>query len=114
MLTIPAVVDVPLKVDKDGTIRVGTTRVTLESVIADHQRGASPESIVEHFPVLNIADVYHVLGYYVNHRADIDEYMRRQREEGERIRREWEAEHPPPPVREELQARLAARHTKRE
>ena len=36
---------VPLKIDEDGTIRVGGTRMTLDLIIAEHRAGASPEQI---------------------------------------------------------------------
>lgn len=37
--------ELPLRLDAQGTIRVGRSRVTLDIVIAAYQRGASPESI---------------------------------------------------------------------
>lgn len=109
MLEFPAAVDVPLRADEYGTIRVGGTRVTLESVIADFHRGATPEEIVHDFPTLKVADVYHVIGYYVAHRAEVDAYVQRQHDESERIRREWEAEHPPTLTKADLLARLDAK-----
>ncbi len=99
----------PLHTDEQGSIRVGGTRVTLESVIADFQRGATPEEIVHAFPVLNVADVYQVIGYYLHNRAEVDAYIQRQHEEGERLRREWEKEHPSTLTREVLEARLEAK-----
>jgi len=109
MLEFPAAVDVPLKADMYGTIRVGGTRVTLEVVVADFHRGATPEEIVHDFPTLKVADVYHVIGYYLANRAEVDAYIQRQDEEGERIRREWEATHPPTLTKAMLLARLEAR-----
>ena len=108
MLATPAV-DVPLRPDEHGTIRVGGTRVTLESVVADFHRGATPEEIVHDFPVLKLPDVYHVIGYYLANRDEVDAYIQHQHEEGERLRREWEAEHPPTLTRAMLEARLAAK-----
>jgi uncharacterized protein (DUF433 family) len=108
-MPIPAVINIPLEPDEHGTIRVGGTRVTLESVIADYHRGATPEEIVHDFPVLKVADVYHVIGYFLENRAELDAYIQRQHEEGERLRREWEAEHPPRLTRDVLQARSKAK-----
>ena len=108
-MPIPAIVNIPLEPDEHGTIRMGGTRVTLESVIADYHRGATPEEIVHDFPLLEVADVYHVLGYYLDNRADLDAYIQRQHEEGQRLRREWESEHPPGLTREVLEARLGAK-----
>lgn len=99
----------PMRADESGTIRVGGTRVTLESVIADYERGATPEKIVEDFDVLKVADVYYVIGYYLRHRAEIDDYIRRQEEEGERLRAQWEAEYPAKVTKADLLARLEAK-----
>lgn len=109
MISTPTMIDVPLRADEYGTVRVGGTRVTLESVIADFQRGTTPEEIVHDFPVLKAADVYHVIGYYLENRAEVDAYIQQQREEGERIRREWESEHPPTLTKADLLARLEAK-----
>lgn len=109
MITFPTAVDVPLQGDEHGTIRVGGTRVTLESVVADFHRGATPEEIVHNFPVLKVAEVYHVIGYYLANRQEVDGYIQRQREEGERLRREWEDKHPPKLTKADLLARLEAK-----
>lgn len=108
MIVTPIAIDLPLAADEDGTIRVGGTRVTLDSVIADFHRSASPETIVHNFPVLKVADVYQVIGYYLANQAEVDDYLQRQKEEAQRIRREWEAEHPPTLTKADLQARLDA------
>ena len=109
MISIPAIIDVPMRADEHGTIRVGGTRVTLESIIADYHRGATPEVIAHDFPVLKAADVYYVVGYYLENQAQVDAYIDQQRQEGERIRREWEAEHPPKFTKAELLLRLEAK-----
>ncbi len=76
---IPAI-EVPLRTDDDGIIRVGQSRVTLQTVIADFNRGASSEEIAHHYPVLNLSQVYLVIGYYLENRQDVDEYLLRQRQ----------------------------------
>jgi len=106
VISIPTVIDIPLRADEEGVIRVGGTRVTLQSVIADFHRGATPEEIVHDYPVLNVADVYYIVGYYLANQAEVDSYVQYQREEGERIRREWEADHPPSVTKAELLNRL--------
>ncbi|MGA1823409.1 MAG: DUF433 domain-containing protein [bacterium] len=49
---------IPLKEDKDGVLRIGKTRVTLDVVITSFNKGATPEEIVCQFPALKLADVY--------------------------------------------------------
>jgi uncharacterized protein (DUF433 family) len=97
---------VPLATDADGVIRVGGTRVTLETVIDVYNTGATPEEIVQDFPVLHLDDVYAVITYYLRHRQEVDSYMNRRRALAEEIRREVEARFPQTGLRERLLARL--------
>jgi uncharacterized protein (DUF433 family) len=95
----------PLKEDEDGTIRVGGTRVTLETVVQAFKRGASAEDIVEAYPSLHLADVYAVISHYLRHRSKVDEYLRQQEREAEEVWREMEARFDPRGIRERLLAR---------
>jgi hypothetical protein len=55
-------IPVPLRDDGHGGLRVGQTRVSLESVWHLHQQGASPAEIVQAFDTLQPADVHAVSG----------------------------------------------------
>jgi len=115
MLEFPAIVDVPLIVDRDGAIRVGGTRVLLEVVIGAYQRGDSPEQIARSFDVLKLEDVYAVIAYYLSHRADVDAYIRQVNEAGEELRRKLETLPSYKPLtREILQRRLEEQRKKPE
>src|SRR5271165_4959583 len=91
MISTPAVIDVPLRTDENGVIRVGKTRVTLLTIIACHQRGESPEDIHQGFPTVALGDIYAVVAYYLAHREAVDEYIRQEKLAGEEIRRKVEA-----------------------
>jgi uncharacterized protein (DUF433 family) len=65
----------PLRIDQRDTIRVGNTRVTLEILIHAFWDGATPEQIVEDFDSLTLADVYAVIAYYLQHKAEVDAYV---------------------------------------
>ena len=79
----------PLRMDAEGTIRVGGTRVTLDSVVTAMDAGASPEETIERFPTLELADVYLVFGYCLRHRQELEErYFAPRRVEAERHRQE--------------------------
>lgn len=67
--------DVPLKTDTDGTIRVGQTRVRIDTVIYAFNEGYTAEEIVSQYPTLNLSEVYAVLAYYLNDRTTIDKYL---------------------------------------
>lgn len=81
----------PLQTDRDGAIRVGGTRVTLDTVIHAFQAGADAREIAEGFPSLSLADVYTVIGYYLRHRQEIDAYLAEREEQAGEIRRQYEA-----------------------
>ncbi|HYO15315.1 MAG TPA: DUF433 domain-containing protein [Thermoanaerobaculia bacterium] len=95
----------PLKEDKDGTVRVGGTRVTLETVVQAFKRGASAEEIVEKYPSLQLADVYAVIGHYLRHRGEVEDYLRKQESETEEVWQQIEAKFDPQGIRERLLAR---------
>lgn len=93
MLTIEPVA-VPLRQDAEGVIRVGDSRVLLELVICAFQKGATPESIVQSYDTLKLADVYAVLAYYLTHQQEVDAYVRRCEDESDELRRRIEAAQP--------------------
>lgn len=99
---------VPLHADEQGVMRVGKTRVRLDTIIAAWKHGDSPEQIVENFDVLDLADVYAVIGYYLNHRSEIEKYLEQNRQEAESLRAENERRFPQSGIRERLLARRAA------
>lgn len=106
MLSAAAQEPIPLSTDADGAIRVAGTRVTLDTVVATFMTGASPEEIAQDYPVLQLADIYAVLTYYLRHREEVDTYLRERRARGEALRREIEARSPQSGLRELLLARL--------
>lgn len=106
MIATPVAMDVPLRTDEHGKIRVGGTRVLLELVIHAFHQGETAEGIVDSYPSLKLADVYAVLAYYLTHRADVDTYVRQADDAAERIQRETEANYAPETLA--LRARLRA------
>ena len=101
---------VPLKMDEDGAIRVGGTRMTLDLIIAEHQAGASPEQIAADYDALLLGDVYAAITYYLHHQVEVDAYLEQRRRALEELRREIEDKHP----REGRRERLLARRGKKE
>ena len=51
---------VPLHFDAVGVLRVGGTRMSLDSVLAAFHDGATPEEIVQQYDAVSLADVYAV------------------------------------------------------
>src|SRR5258708_33851104 len=98
-------VAVPLHEDGQGGLRVTGTRVLLERIVHAVEDGATPEGIVQSYDTLQLADVYAVLTWYLRHKADVEDYLRKRAEEAEAIRQTMEAKQPD---RAELRARLMA------
>lgn len=105
MSTAAALEPVPLRTDAQGVIRVGGTRVTLDTVVYAFDTGASPEEIAEDYP-LRLDDVYAVITYYLRHREEVAAYLERRRRHAEAVRRENEARFDHRGLRERLLARL--------
>jgi uncharacterized protein (DUF433 family) len=96
---------IPLVVDADGVVRVGGTRVTLDTVIAAFSDGATSEEIVQQYPSLHLADVYAVLGFYLRKQREVGAYLRGRQQKADDVRRQNEARFDPQGVRDRLLAR---------
>lgn len=96
---------VPLASDADGVVRVGSTRVTLDTVVAAFREGMTPEGIVEQYPSLQLAQVYSVIGYVLNHRAEVEAYLCERQRRADAVRQKNEACFDPTGVRGRLLAR---------
>ena len=71
---------VPLATDAAGTLRVEGTRVPLDNLIHEYLGGASAEEITAAYPTVGLDRVYTLIGYYLRHRAELDEYLQRNRD----------------------------------
>ena len=58
---------VPIHTDADGVVRVAGTRVTLDTIVAAFDAGATAEEIAQQYPSVGLADVYSVITYYLRH-----------------------------------------------
>jgi uncharacterized protein (DUF433 family) len=97
-----------LQMDADGVLRVGGTRVRLDSVIGAFHAGCDPEEILLKYPSLNLTDVYAVIAYYLWHRGDVDAYLAAQQASADQVRKGNEARFPKDGVRDRLIARRRA------
>ncbi len=75
----------PLRQDETGAIRVGNSRVLLETVIRAFQDGASPETIVHRYSTLSLSDVYSTIGYYLRHQAAVEVYLNQREQLAESV-----------------------------
>ena len=102
---------VPLKVDESGVVRVGGTRVTLETVIISFNQGATAEEIVQQYPSLKLADVYATIAYYLSKKAEVDGYLQQQQKLAEKVRTLNETRFNSQGIRSRLLARQAQMET---
>ena len=89
-------------VEVDGVVRVGETRVTLDTIVAAFREGATAEEIVYQYPSLDLADVYFVIGYYLQRRSDVEAYLRRRQQQSDQVREQNEARFDPRGIRDRL------------
>jgi uncharacterized protein (DUF433 family) len=95
----------PLRMDSDGVLRVGSTRVTLDTVVGAYRDGASVDEIALGYDTLQLADVHEVLGFYLRHRQIVEAYLASRQAQHDTVRRENEARRPADGIRERLLAR---------
>jgi uncharacterized protein (DUF433 family) len=80
-------------------------RIGLEDVVHFYNQGYSPEMLLEAFPTLSPALIHKLLGYYLDHQAEVDASVAANEAEMERQR----AAAPRGPDLAELRRRLKAK-----
>lgn len=105
-------IPVPIHTDEHGRIMIDGTRIPIDTVIACYHQGDTPERIHSGFPTLKLTVIYTLIGYYLQHQEEIDEYLRQQEEEAKQLRRQLEAEHPEMFVLQEKLRKLLAERAK--
>jgi uncharacterized protein (DUF433 family) len=96
---------IPLESDRDGVVHVGKTRVTLDTIVMAFEDGATAEEIAQQYPSLHLADIYYAIGYYLQHRAEVDAYLKQRQQQAGEVCRQNESRFDPQGVRERLLAR---------
>jgi uncharacterized protein (DUF433 family) len=61
--------------ERDGRFYLAGSRVPVTALAALWREGASPEAMVEDYPLLSLATVYGGLAFYLEHRAEIDRQL---------------------------------------
>ncbi|MGI8639126.1 MAG: DUF433 domain-containing protein [Pyrinomonadaceae bacterium] len=97
---------------ENGAYRIADTRVSLDSVVYSYKRGNLPETIVRQFSALNLAQVYGAIAFYLSNREKIDEYLRQNEIEYEKMRQQERAKDPEfyarfDRIRQEMKNRIA-------
>ncbi len=90
MPTLETTQTAPLTLWEDGSIRIGSSRVTLDSVVHEFIHGATAEQIQDDFPSLNLREIYGAISYYLEHQDRVSEYLQQREEEAKAVRVEIE------------------------
>lgn len=97
----------PLQANEDGVILVGKTRVTLDTVVAVFNQGATAEEIAYRYPSLNLADIYATIAFYLKHQQEVEAYLQQRWQRSQEIREMNQAKFDPQGLRDRLLARKA-------
>ncbi len=82
---------IPLVQEKDGTVRVTGSRVTLDTIIGNFQKGATAAQIHDSFPSLSTQEIEVVIAYYLENQTDVEQYLKDRREEADKVKQHIES-----------------------
>jgi uncharacterized protein (DUF433 family) len=69
-----------VRLDEYGAMRIGNSRVMLDSIVAGFEQGHSPETLQQQYPTLSLEEVYGAITYYLAHTDEVHAYLKRQDE----------------------------------
>jgi uncharacterized protein (DUF433 family) len=104
-MSITSTYEINLTKTKAGVLRIGDTRISLDSVIIAFNQGATPEQIVYDYDTLTLSEVYSAISYYLQNREKVDAYLAKRAKQNEKLREENEARFGHQGIREKLLAR---------
>jgi uncharacterized protein (DUF433 family) len=95
-----------VRTDESGVMRVGASRVMLDSIVASFEQGYSAETIQQQYPALSLEEVYGAIAWYLAHTDEVAQYLQRQQAVWDQWRAKT-AEQPSPAIQRlrALQAR---------
>jgi uncharacterized protein (DUF433 family) len=99
----------PLRIDSDGVVRIGKTRVLLVIVVNAFKMGQSAEEIADSYPSVTLAEVYATISYYLEHRPEVDAYVEDYEEAGREMRKKIESQPGYANLQQKLLDRMNAR-----
>ncbi|WP_017325040.1 DUF433 domain-containing protein [Synechococcus sp. PCC 7336] len=95
----------PLRWDEAGGIRIGQSRVALDSLLATYHAGSTPEEIAVQYPILPLTEIYAAIAYYLAHRQQMDVYLEQRRQQAQQRRKRFTQDHNLTDLRQRLLAR---------
>lgn len=106
------VISPPFRWDDAGGIRIGSSRVTLDSLLASYHNGSTPEEIAIQYSVLHLEDIYSAIAYYLNHREEIDNYLEQRNQKAQQLRQQLTQKHNLVDLRQRLLTRQSQKESR--
>ncbi len=101
--------EIKLTKTEGGVLRIGNTRVSIDSVIIAFNQGSAPEQIVYDYDTLTLAEVYAAISYYLQNRETVDAYLAKRAKQNEKLREANDTRFGHRGIREKLLARRSDR-----
>lgn len=73
---------------ESGTLQIGKTRVSLDSVVYAYNRGEDASEIQRGFDTLSLAEIHSAIAYYLHNKSRVDKYLAKRAAEFEKCRAE--------------------------
>jgi hypothetical protein len=109
MIALETTQNVPLILSEDGTIRVTGSGSILKRSFTNTSKATAPKRF-ESFPSLRLADIHAVISYYLNHRDQVNEYLRDQEKKARVVRDDIESDPEYKSRIDELRERITSRY----
>ncbi len=107
---VVGVSDLPLRLDNQGDIHIGASRVLLDTIVEHFKTGMPVEEIIRGYDTLVPADVYEAIAYYLRHKEDVEAYLQRRQGEADAL---WQHIEATQPSREDLKTQTKDRWLRR-
>lgn len=78
-----------IKMGENEAYHIGSTRVSLDSVLYSWLQGDSPETIADNFSALSLEQIYGAIAFYLAHQGEVDEYLRQGEIVAEQYKAHW-------------------------
>ncbi len=104
MASIVGTIPKPVR-EVEGVLKVGDTRVSLDTVVYHFNNGADAAEIQDQYDSMSLAQVHAAIAFYLHNKAEVDAYIAKHEADRERFWKEHEAKYPPTITREMLLAR---------
>jgi uncharacterized protein (DUF433 family) len=98
-----------LRIDDSGVVRIGSTRVTIDTLIGSYRDGNTADEIIQQYPTLMLADVHAAIAYYLTHKPEVEAYLLQRQKDAVETRHRVEQASDQRGLRERLLARDTAK-----